>query len=492
MATENIKKASWVPNYRSREINGKYLITADHGAWELLGSKEYNSLCSGNLSQRLYKKLEKKGLISTESNALLIDKYYRLWTAPYFTGTTLHIIETTKRCNLQCIYCHISSRTGSNKENDLAPEIAKEIVDFIMQTPAPEITIEFQGGESLLNFDIVKLITEYVEKIAPHKCKTVSFSLVSNFTLLNDDVLDYASKHNISLSTSLDGPKEINDKNRHYPNGDGTFELIESNIKMAQEKGHRSGILTVLTNDTSKRYREIIDYFVKIGVDRICINPVQKLGYARNNWNNVGIGSAERLQVYGDILDYTFDYLDRGVVILDRMFLLALAKLGKNTDVGFMDFRSPCGAVCGQLAYDINGDIYPCDEARSFPEFRLGNVSTHTYEGIIHAKMTSEIIEASLHNQPLCDECAYKPYCGLCPLMCYAESGNLVPKLPDDLRCQFSRFLFDYVFLKIIDDEQAILKILKYLKVRNAYLNSYEKVKASSMRSPHETEKIVL
>jgi sulfatase maturation enzyme AslB (radical SAM superfamily) len=37
---------------------------------------------------------------------------------------------------------------------------AKKVVDLIFKSPSPAIKIEFQGGEPLLNFTIVRYIVE--------------------------------------------------------------------------------------------------------------------------------------------------------------------------------------------------------------------------------------------------------------------------------------------------------------------------------------------
>jgi sulfatase maturation enzyme AslB (radical SAM superfamily) len=42
---------------------------------------------------------------------------------------------------------------------------AKSVVDFIFQSPSPVITLEFTGGEPLLNYPIVKYMIEYAEKL---------------------------------------------------------------------------------------------------------------------------------------------------------------------------------------------------------------------------------------------------------------------------------------------------------------------------------------
>lgn len=48
---------------------------------------------------------------------------------------------------------------------------------------------------------------------------------------MSDEICEYLSKHNISIGVSLDGCKEVNDKNRIDANGNGTYDLVVNNIK---------------------------------------------------------------------------------------------------------------------------------------------------------------------------------------------------------------------------------------------------------------------
>lgn len=464
-------KHSWKPNYLVRPIDGKVLLTANHGAWAVISQRQFANLNHGRPGQVLCRELEAKGLIRTRENSRDIEKQIQKWMSPYLRGTTLHIVVATRRCNLQCNYCHASASGLAAPQQDLDPAIGKRIADFILQSPASQITIEFQGGEPLLNFPVIKRFIEYVENESVKAAKKVAFSLVSNFTLLTQEILSYAKQHQISLCTSLDGPGDLHDLNRHFPTGKGTHELVCSSLKKAADCGQDIGILSVLSGPSMSRYRQIVDMYVQMGKDELCVNPVQKLGTARDNWDAIGIRDYEHfLSIYREILDYTFELLESGAYIMDRMFLLALSKITSNYDVSYMDFRSPCGAVIGQLVYDINGDIYPCDESRTFPELKLGSALDQSWADVLETPSAVKVIEASLHTDRLCGRCAYKPYCGLCPVMSYAESGNLKPAPPEDNRCRFSLFLFDYLFNKLISSPDSITKVMRYEQVKNAFL----------------------
>lgn len=463
----------WTANYRARPLAGRILLTADHGAWAIVGRRQFALLEAGRPGQALLRDLERKGLVRTARNAEAIEGFLRKWTGPYFCGTTLHIVVATRRCNLSCSYCHASATGLSEPRQDLDEATAKRIADFILKTPASGLTIEFQGGEPLLNFPVIRDMIEYARGEAEKAGKDVSFAIVTNLTLMTPEILSYAKTRGISLCTSLDGRPDLHDRNRRFPSGKGTHATVRDNLAMAAGCGQDVGILTVLSSASLPRYREIVDMYVEMGRDELCVNPVQKLGAACANWDEVGIPDFDDfLSAYREILDETFDRLRNGSYIMDRMFLLALSKVSSGRDVSYMDFRSPCGAVIGQLVYDVDGSIYPCDESRTFPELKLGNVREHAYADILDSPASMRVVEASLHTDPLCGRCAYRPYCGLCPVLSYSETGSLQPAPPGDLRCRLSMFLFDYLFDKLISAPEEIGKIHAYERVKQAWLGA--------------------
>ncbi|NTU53318.1 MAG: SPASM domain-containing protein [Chlorobiaceae bacterium] len=465
------KDRFWEQNYSSRVIDGKVLLTAVHGAWAIIGRRQFANLDKRRAGKKLLRELEEKGLIHTVANSGDLEKRLGRWKSTSMCGTTLHIVVATRRCNLQCDYCHASASGADSSGEDLAPEMGRRITDFILATPASQLTIEFQGGEPFLNFAAIRDVIEYAEAQAPKVGKKVAFAIVSNFTLLSPDILSFVEQHDISLCTSVDGPPALHDLHRHFPSGKGSHDLVRSNLELAAGRLKSIGVLTVLSNQSLKHYREIIDMYVQMGRDELCVNPVQQIGHARDHWDSLGIEENDDfLAVYRDILDYTFELLKGGTFIMDRMFLLALSKVTHDVDVSYMDFRSPCGAVIGQLVYDINGDIYPCDEARTFPELKIGHVLEDTYEDILGSSSSMSVFEASLHTDPLCEDCAYKPYCGICPVVSYAESGSLRLPASQDPRCHFSLFLFDYLFNKLITSPEDITAVLRYQHTKNALM----------------------
>ena len=86
-------------------------------------------------------------------------------------------------------------------------DTARKIVERISETPASSVSIEFQGGEPLTNLPVIKEVVAYAKECL--KNKIVEYSLVSNLSLVNDEIADFIADNGINVSTSLDGPQPL-------------------------------------------------------------------------------------------------------------------------------------------------------------------------------------------------------------------------------------------------------------------------------------------
>src|SRR5947208_12264877 len=85
--------------------------------------------------------------------------------------TKLHIFVVTLRCDHSCHYCQVSRQTVNKGEYDMTPEMADRAVDLMLESPSPYITLEFQGGEPLLAFDLIKYVVSIAKPRAADKNK---------------------------------------------------------------------------------------------------------------------------------------------------------------------------------------------------------------------------------------------------------------------------------------------------------------------------------
>lgn len=116
------------------------------------------------------------------------------------------------------------------------------------------------------------------------------------------------------------------------------------------------------------------------------------------------------------------------------------------------------------MSYYYDGNVYTCDEGRMMGEsgdntFLLGNVHTDSYDDMVGRKTCKATCAASVvESLPSCCDCAYHPYCGVCPVVAYSSSGDIFPTEPFDFRCKVYRGIQDILFrLLQEDDNQQII-----------------------------------
>ena len=451
-------------NYRAKKIRDKYLISTDQGSWMVLDKNEYKLFLNDKLDEKLFKILVEKRIIITPGNLNLIFDDQIKRNSFLFVGAGLHIITPTLRCNQKCVYCHSAAEQECKKEFDMEEKTADKVLEFVFQTPSKNITIEFQGGEPLLNFEIVKYLVKKAKEKNSKCKKEMRFALVTNLTKMNDEIIGWIKDENIDVTTSLDGPKELHDKNRFLEGGGATYDKVVEAMNNLKKNKIRVGALMVTTKQSLSYYKEIVDEYVKLGFNNLQIKYMNNLGFAKKTWKEIGYSVEEFIDFWKKSVDYMIELNKKGVLIKSRYVMLILKKILTKYDPGYLDFRSPCGIVCGQLAYNHKGEIFSCDEGRENDMFKVGEVNKEKYKDLIVKPKCQQLISASINDNYVCDNCVYKAWCGLCPVIAYAEQGNIIPKISSFSKCKIHKAQFDYVFEKLLFDEEIKKIFFNWLK----------------------------
>ena len=126
------------------------------------------------------------------------------------------------------------NRRHSDKVMDIS--LAKEGIDFLLDHSqnTKVLNIGFYGGEPLLEFELVEECLRYAKEQS--EGKKITFNMTTNATLLTKEIVEKLQEYDVNLMISLDGPKEIHDKNRRFAyTNEGTFDTIVRNMKMVKE-----------------------------------------------------------------------------------------------------------------------------------------------------------------------------------------------------------------------------------------------------------------
>lgn len=437
------------------------MVTTEGGEFAILEEGELRSLLRGELPDgALLDDLTARGFTVAPAGLAHAVRRVRERRAFLDAGPNLHIVVVTLRCDHGCVYCHASRRGLDAEGADMDEATAASVVEMIMRSTSSAITIEFQGGEPLAAFDRVRQIADLAIDSAATAGKTLDLSLVTSLTLMDEDKAALLLDRRVQICTSLDGPRDLHDALRPRSAGSGHDEAvrwIRRLNEMYASRGldpdlyHVDALLTV-ARPTLGRVREVIDEYVSLGLKTIHLRPLNPLGFAKRSAGRYGYEPEEFLDFYREGLRYLLELNVSGVEIMEKMASVFLRKVFEPRDPGFLDIRSPCGGAIGQLAYDFDGEVYTCDEGRMLarmgdPSFGVGRVGESSYEELMTSPAARVTCIAScLEGSRACLACAYRPYCGTCPVLNYAQQGTPFGVIPATERCRIHKGVLDALF----------------------------------------------
>jgi uncharacterized protein len=182
------------------------------------------------------------------------------------------IVKPTHECNLACKYCYVEDQAEKGRMDQ---QTLERMTQQLVTLPGIEsVNIIWHGGEPLLMG-----LEFYKEAISIQNALkgqvNIQNSMQSNSTLINEKILDYFEKVGMRIGTSLDGPEEIHNLTRVYPDGRGSFKEVWEGIQLTGERSRRKrcyqkerggyigglGAITILTRKNIDQLEEVYDFF---------------------------------------------------------------------------------------------------------------------------------------------------------------------------------------------------------------------------------------
>ncbi len=396
----------------------------------------------------------------------ILAERYRLRKSFLSGFTKLHIFVITLRCEHSCLYCQVSRQSSDKLRYDMSLESAERAVDLMFESPAQRITVEFQGGEPLLNWELLEKLVTMVEKRNKHHRKEVSFVVATNLALITDEILEFSKEHNIRISTSLDGPAFIHDANRPRP-GRNSHALTTAGIERARKilGAERVSALMTTSRLSLDHPIEIIDEYVRQGFRSIFLRPISPYGFAVRTQDRTGYDFGKFMQFYKTGLEYILDLNRRGINFQEAYAKIILTKILTPFPTGYVDLQSPSGLGISVVVYNYDGDVYASDEARMLAEmgdkrFRLGNVHANSYREIFLSKaLTSTLYGSSIETLPGCADCAFQPFCGVDPVYHHTVQGDIIGHRPTSDFHKRNFEIIKLLFHYLIDGKREVRRI---------------------------------
>jgi His-Xaa-Ser system radical SAM maturase HxsB len=429
-------------------LGGRRVLVNEAGEHHIIGREDFQLLVEHSLpaGSPTYYDLKAKHFLSDTGETLpvaLLALKYRTKRSFLAGFTKLHIFVVTLRCDHSCKYCQVSRVSMDRSKFDMTRETGLLALDAVFRSPSPTLKIEFQGGEPLLNFDLIRFIIEEAERRNVIEGRDLQFVVTTNLAFISDEILSFLRDRRVLVSTSLDGPGFIHNANRPRPGGDAYERTIEGIRRARDVLGHDSVAAIMTTSRLSLDYPlEIVDEYVAQGFASIFLRPLSPYGFAARTHKRTGYEVERFLEFYKQALSYIIELNRRGTRIVESYSQLLLSKIVTPFPTGYVDLQSPSGAGIGAVVYNYDGGVYASDEARMLAEmgdsaFLLGRLQTNTYEEMFGGTVLRSLVEASIvESIPHCSDCAFQAYCGADPIENYATQGTLLGHRPTSSFCR--------------------------------------------------------
>ena len=212
------------------------------------------------------------------------------------------------------------------------------------------------------------------------------------------------------------------------------------------------------TEASLTRAQDIVDEYVAQEFSDIFFRPLSPYGFALKTKSYAAYRVERWLEFYREGLEYIIELNKRGIPFRECYASIILKKMFTSDDPGYVDLMSPAGIGIGAAVYNYDGGIYASDESRMLAEmgdttFKIGDVGISTYEEIFTSpKLLDPIEESFAYSAPMCNDCAFEPYCGADPVFHYGLYKDFVGRKPESEFCRRHMGIFRYLIRRMEED----------------------------------------
>lgn len=248
----------------------------------------------------------------------------------------IYVVHVTKLCNCNCKYCYEQDKTSTYTKE----EVLNTVKDIVAHRTSNSFNIEFLGGEPMLAWDNIKAVIQYFKEYKESDLH-VNFTITTNGTIINDELIEYLKNYPINFAISLDGHPFANQFRTFKSNGENTYDKVVENIKILLENNYRPSVhITTHTWNIGYLFDSLI-HLMKLGI------------------YSFGIGTVESTQKFG------VEYEDEFLYQLDKFSnFICTNNIEKYIHVDLFDYIKPKEDVRSYIR-DVSGKVIAESYGRS-------------------------------------------------------------------------------------------------------------------------------
>lgn len=322
------------------------------------------------------------------------------------------MLLVTYKCNLHCSYCYepkvLNFRMNATK--------AKQIIQDQMSLLGDDydsVEIQFMGGEPLLEYPLIKEVSEWLWTLSMDKKLMVLFA-PTNGTLLNEEMKSwfYANRDRIHLGLSFDGDQSMQDANRSM-----SYESVDLNyfVKTWPDQS----VKMTISPDTVKSLSQGVIFLHNKGFKYISADLAMGPDLI---WSPTALNDYHT--ELGKLCNF---YIDNPMFIPFSMLRVNIASIcsGKGKEV------KTCGCGEDMVCVDWTGKRYAC---------HLFSPVAIPYDKAERSNRVYDFSNHSIFNSDDCLRCILNNVCNHCYGMNYLCTNDVAK--PSPFHCSAFKIMF--------------------------------------------------
>jgi uncharacterized protein len=420
--------------------NNADIAVINSSVLDILESFRYTRKIRNTDDVEVVNKMIKAGLLSADE----MENQGLCNFSPQVLSSWLHL---TDRCNLRCSYCYLP-----HVREDMSSETGKAVIDAIFRSAITnkfqQVKLKYAGGESLLRYPLILELHFYARQLAEVHGLSLEEVVLSNGTLLTDEMAKTLKLLDIRLMISMDGKGHYHDSQRPYAGGRGSFKDVSDSVDRALFHGLVPNISVTVSSRTAEGLPDIMGWILEREL------PFSLNFYRENELSASHVDMQLDEQKIIDGMKGAFKVIEdnlprRGFLggIIDRANLSA-------------SHTHTCGVGQNYLVFDQNGQVAKCQMHIRKP---ITNIHVEDPLAVIRADQIG-IQNISVEEKEGCKTCKWKYWCtGGCSLATYRATGRYDVKSPN---CNIYKALYPEALrleglrlLKYQDDPEVIVAL---------------------------------
>lgn len=267
---------------------------------------------------------------------------------------------------------------------------------IVAETGMGKVHVTLHGGEPLAaGHDVIEALLSGLHE--RFRTMGLDVGMQSNLWLLDERFCKLFKKCDVSVSTSLDGPQDINDAQR----GEGCFKKTMAGIRLARSQGLNPRCITTFTSLSAPRWKDVFGFFMSQNISFSVHASVAALGRS----TGLELTPDQYQKLFSEMFEcYVENRRNIKIESYDQIVQGVACNEGR-----VCTFRDCFGMF---LAIDPYGDIYSCQRFAGKPEYRLGNIADHpTMTDLVNSPMAQRLLARETVMQEKCDNCEHYSYC---------------------------------------------------------------------------------